>query len=256
MLPVWLCMFTFAVSINNKCKVKALTTEVSTLGNGYIGVNLEKTWVEAENYCQNNFGTSLARIGSDRQNTAVRDAASYAGIGNESQLWIGYNDRDIENTFEWEGWDFYTDYTRWYPGEPNDAYYNEDCAELLSSIYAVHNGTWNDNDCDLTHKFVCNYYDDILLNNGNEPFIAIGPYVDSLDRNLRYGPHDYGYNNITCYLACTSDYAVKYEYFALQNRGWCCCDNNFTHATRDGETACGYYGGGFCNFIYQVMEPS
>ena len=48
--------------------------------------------------------------------------------------------------------------------------------------------------------------------------------------------------------------------------GWCSCDNNFEHATRDGPAdgitpcngngslTCSYYGGDWCNYIYQIIS--
>ena len=80
------------------------------------------------------------------------------------------------------------------------------------------------------------------------PYVAIGPYKDTSDRNMRYGPGNGNghFTNDTCFLACKDDY----KYFAVQNGGECFCDNDFDHATRDGPDNCGYNGGSWCNFIY------
>lgn len=88
----------------------------------------------------------------------------------------------------------------------------------------------------------------LIKENISQPYIAIGPYADTANRNLPYGPHDWGYTSDTCYDACFPEY----EYFALQASGWCCCGNNFTRATRDGPSSCGTSGGGWCNYIYQA----
>ena len=80
----------------------------------------------------------------------------------------------------------------------------------------------------------------------NVPYSGIGPYVDTPDRNLRYGPHKYGFTNDTCFLAC---YA-KYTLFSVQDGSQCFCDNDFEHATRNGSSDCGYNGGFWCNYIY------
>ena len=80
------------------------------------------------------------------------------------------------------------------------------------------------------------------------PYVAIGPYKDTIDRNMRYGPGNTGghFTNDTCFLACKDDY----KYFAIQNYGECFCDNDFNHSTRNGIADCGYNGAGWCNFIY------
>ena len=73
-----------------------------------------------------------------------------------------------------------------------------------------------------------------------------GPYRDTHDRALRNGPMAYGHTAETCAKACPT-----YKYFALQNNGWCCCDNDFTHVTKYGKADCGATGGGWCNYVYE-----
>lgn len=40
-------------------------------------------------------------------------------------------------------------FAKWRKGEPNNAFENEHCIELLSD------GQWNDNNCDKKRKFIC-----------------------------------------------------------------------------------------------------
>jgi cellulase/cellobiase CelA1 len=63
----------------------------------------------------------------------------------------------------------------------------------------------------------------------------------------------YGFTAETCQAACPT-----YKYFALQNNGWCCCDNDLTHATKYGAANCGKAGGGWCNYVYEALpaEPT
>ena len=91
----------------------------------------------------------------------------------------------------------------------------------------------------------------------SEPvYLAIGPYIDTSDRAMRYGNGGYGYDVDSCYSYCIN---AKYAYFALQNYindielSQCFCDNNLTHATKYGSGTCGEYGGGFCNYIYEII---
>jgi len=51
-----------------------------------------------------------------------------------------------------------------------------------------------------------------------DPWYKLGCFVDDNDRNLKYGPMEYGYSVDTCFDACSS-----YLYFALQNGGLCSC---------------------------------
>ena len=71
-------------------------------------------------------------------------------------------------------------------------------------------------------------------------------YIDTSDRALRYGPHKYGHDPLSCASACG-----YYKYIALQNNGWCSCDNDLYHATQYGQAQfCGGLGGSWCNYIY------
>lgn len=85
-------------------------------------------------------------------------------------------------------------------------------------------------------------------------FTAIGPFVDSSDRNLRFGPQTYGFDEISCYFECYENFV----YFSLQdgdgnqNGAQCFCENDLTHATRDGSGNCGVNGGASCNYIYAI----
>ena len=88
-------------------------------------------------------------------------------------------------------------------------------------------------------------------------FKEIGPYADTGRRALRYGPHRYGYTPESCAKATKG-----FKYFALQNNGWCCADNDLNHATRYGKSNRCYYGpkgirgggkqgGPWCNYIFE-----
>ena len=41
---------------------------------------------------------------------------------------------------------------------------------------------------------------------------------------MRYGPMQYGYDPSSCSEACDD-----YKYFALQNGGWCSCENDLVN---------------------------
>jgi hypothetical protein len=50
----------------------------------------------------------------------------------------------------------------------------------------------------------------------------IGCYKDNKHRDLKHGPKKYGYTATSCMSACK-----KYKFVALQNGGWCNCDNSY-----------------------------
>merc|ERR1711959_763031 len=50
-----------------------------------------------------------------------------------------------------------------------------------------------------------------------------GCYVDNGSRDFKHGPKRYGYSSTSCMNACKS-----YKFVALQNNGWCSCDNTYS----------------------------
>ena len=94
-----------------------------------------------------------------------------------------------------------------------------------------------------------------IQNESFSNFKDIGPYKDTANRALRYGPKKYGYSPQTCFEATEG-----YKYFSLQNNGWCSADNDYNHATMYGKSNnCiygekgirngGKLGGPWCNYI-------
>ena len=121
-------------------------------------MNPQSNWTEAESYCESTYGTTLATIRSSTENQLAMIAAVYSG-SLFVYTWIGFNDMDVDGTFEWiDGTrnDVYN-YTNWASGEPNNVGGNEDCGQIW---YNGNNkfGTWNDESCGSTMSFVCNAY--------------------------------------------------------------------------------------------------
>ena len=82
-------------------------------------------------------------------------------------------------------------------------------------------------------------------------WIERGGYRDTSSRALRHGPHAYGYTAASCQKACHNWNGISYKYFALQDNGWCCCDNDWKEVTKYGKKSCGKTGGGWCNYVYE-----
>jgi len=99
------------------------------------------------------------------------------------------------------------------------------------------------------------------------PMDFIGCFKDDGNRDLNQGPKNYGYNSETCKQACSG-----YTYFALQNGGWCVCDNAYSTAPQYGQVGdgeCGavcageagsepprYCGAGWRNAVYAVADAA
>ena len=116
----------------------------------YIGVNVNLNWTDANLYCEEWYNTTLATILSSNDNTAVRTAATNAGISTTSEIWIGLSDKAAEDTWVWEDGTSNTSYQPWYPNEPN---HSGDCARQ----YQYSSGNlWDDTGCNEVQPFVCN----------------------------------------------------------------------------------------------------
>ena len=108
------------------------------------------SWSEASVLCQqNNAGSTLVDIYSDGENDYVT-SLGISKVGNSS-FWIGYNDISSEGHFVWTRTGQAGHYTKWLTGQPDSAYTNDDCAELLSNPY----GRWNDRLCQNKIPFIC-----------------------------------------------------------------------------------------------------
>jgi len=95
----------------------------------------------------------------------------------------------------------------------------------------------------------------------------IGCFGDNGDRDLKHGPKNYGFSPRTCHDACGG-----YKYFALQNGGWCNCDNSYSdgwsgsggrgsynalansECDKDGVHPGRGMGGGWANAIYEMKD--
>ncbi|XP_077993134.1 macrophage mannose receptor 1-like [Glandiceps talaboti] len=107
------------------------------------GIKDSKSWAEASYECDKK-GGYLVTIGDEDENNYIEKviAGAYANI------WLGLT-RNDEGGFRWVD-DMALDYTRWAPGEPNNANDGEDCGEMFFS-----SSEWNDNDCFISAGYIC-----------------------------------------------------------------------------------------------------
>ena len=85
----------------------------------------------------------------------------------------------------------------------------------------------------------------------------LGCYTDDSDRDFCCGPKVYGFNHETCAAACAT-----FKYFALQNNGYCSCDNDFSTPsstyTKMPDSDCGpkKLGGSWRNAVHSNESPA
>ncbi|KAG9268491.1 collectin-11 isoform X1 [Astyanax mexicanus] len=113
----------------------------------YLLVKEEKRYRDAELYCQGR-GGHLAMPKDVAANRAIAGYITEAGL---SRVYIGINDLEREGHFVYVERSPMSTFSKWREGEPNNAYADEDCVELVSS------GEWVDVACSLTMYFVCEF---------------------------------------------------------------------------------------------------
>ncbi|XP_036398561.1 collectin-11 isoform X2 [Megalops cyprinoides] len=118
----------------------------------YLLVKEEKRYLDAELYCQGR-GGHLAMPKDEGANAAVAAYITQAGL---SRVFIGINDLDREGHFAYVDRSPMTTFSKWRDGEPNDAYEDEDCTEMVAT------GAWVDVACHLTMYFVCEFDKDAV----------------------------------------------------------------------------------------------
>eukprot|EP01083_Nonionella_stella_P094836 266189_1 len=132
----------------------------------YIAVDISKSWEDAQEYCQSEYGTDLATICDDYAAQQLVDLIIANGWSGNN-VWIGLNDRENEGNFVWADGlcSYYDPSDLWNGGEPNNnAPGGEDCAIVIlndkTDIYQI----LNDYTCTHTLRFVCNSIltDDII----------------------------------------------------------------------------------------------
>lgn len=89
----------------------------------------------------------------EASNRAIAGYVTEAGL---SRVYIGINDLEREGHFVYVERSPMTTFSKWREGEPNNAYDDEDCVEMVSS------GEWIDVACHLTMYFVCEFDKDAV----------------------------------------------------------------------------------------------
>ncbi|CAH1796584.1 unnamed protein product [Owenia fusiformis] len=104
-------------------------------------------WTDAQSACRNDEG-DLATLNSEAENDfALGLIKSYHG-GRVPFTWIGLSELRFENLYEWSDGQPVL-FTKWNPGEPNDANKQEKCVHMYA------NSRWNDRKCESKLQYMC-----------------------------------------------------------------------------------------------------
>jgi cysteine-rich repeat protein len=115
----------------------------------FSGAAIDKTWDDANQDCITR-GGHLATIrngsGSGTEQAIIAQLEDLTLI----DIWIGFNDQNIEGVFQWETGEP-TTFIRFDTGEPNNAGGDEDCIELDNDT------DWNDENCAAKDSYLCEF---------------------------------------------------------------------------------------------------
>ncbi|XP_062066106.1 collectin-11 isoform X1 [Lepus europaeus] len=113
----------------------------------YLLVKEEKRYADAQLSCQGRGGT----LGMPKDEATNGLMAAYMAQAGLARVFIGINDLEQEGAFVYSDRTPVQAFSKWRSGEPNNAYDEEDCVEMVAS------GGWNDVACHITMYFLCEF---------------------------------------------------------------------------------------------------
>ncbi|KAK3530687.1 hypothetical protein QTP86_032198, partial [Hemibagrus guttatus] len=116
----------------------------------YKYIDEEKSWAEAEIYCQV-LGGNLASVHSNQTQAFLKRMGKISG--SYKRTWIGAQDATQNSIWLWSDGSTF-DFSAWHSGEPNHAGGREHCIEMNYGGEVK----WNDARCDLKLYFMCQKY--------------------------------------------------------------------------------------------------
>ncbi|XP_063645426.1 collectin-11 isoform X8 [Pan troglodytes] len=139
-------------------QVSQLTSELKFIKNAvagvreteskiYLLVKEEKRYTDAQLSCQGRGGT----LSMPKDEAANGLMAAYLAQAGLARVFIGINDLEKEGAFVYSDRSPMRTFNKWRSGEPNNAYDEEDCVEMVAS------GGWNDVACHTTMYFMCEF---------------------------------------------------------------------------------------------------
>ncbi|XP_048051391.1 CD209 antigen-like protein C [Megalobrama amblycephala] len=131
-------------SLSVELRLKAFNKECSL--DDLLISDEKMSWSKTRQYCRDR-GADLIIIDTEVKQRCITSFV-------KDNVWIGLSDIEHEGNLTWvdnsplnQGF--------WSEGEPNDAYGNEDCAEIMSSCTSFNLNNWNDLSCSEKRKGIC-----------------------------------------------------------------------------------------------------
>jgi hypothetical protein len=152
----------------------ARATHVTAAGHCYAWYDTVTTFAGAERACDLKQHAVIASFDSRAQELGVR-----AGLGVTSEpVWIGLNDRNLEETFLWVTGTA-ADYTNWATGSPLAGDDNNDCVAWDAA------GLWTDVNCATQRGYVCEREPWTIGLDGHAYLFVKGATADWVEAQLR-----------------------------------------------------------------------
>ena len=152
--------------------------EISRGDHDYLFVLTPKNWHEARTICQVQ-GYNLVTVNDGSEESWLASEQSSHGGGS---WWLGYHDTIQEGLWFWADGS-QGGYTNWLSGQPDNApWVGEDCAIDNWN----HSGQWNDLECFLQAKFICERSAQAPPNDGSFSYSASN--TNSASQNTRDFP--------------------------------------------------------------------
>ncbi|GAB1297353.1 Collectin-11 [Apodemus speciosus] len=170
-------------------QVTQLTTELKFIKNAvagvreteskiYLLVKEEKQYADAQLSCQGRGGT----LSMPKDEAANGLMASYLAQAGLARVFIGINDLEREGAFVYSDRSPMQTFNKWRSGEPNNAYDEEDCVEMVAS------GGWNDVACHITMYFMCEFDKENFVQKKDVVMLGAGKRVPAVASQRRHLP--------------------------------------------------------------------
>ena len=105
------------------------------------------TWQEARKTCLS--------YNADLASTTLEEERQFAfTLGGKKTTWIGGSDIQTEGVWTWSDESPWGN-PLWTPGNPDNWLNNQDCLRLLSTLWEVVDGLFDDGNCTTKHQFIC-----------------------------------------------------------------------------------------------------
>ena len=121
-------------------------------------MNTPLNYIDANEYCQNNYASYLAIINDVNDNNQANSLCN-------DNCWIGVNDMDTENDYKWINNEVLT-----YSNFDNNALLNLNDTNNKDCVYIDSQGDWIPTYCNITQPFICEYT--ITLSPTNNPTVS------------------------------------------------------------------------------------